>query len=44
VLDGGEPRDVGLRETFADVAATLADYFEIPQWHAGTSFLSRVAA
>jgi phosphopentomutase len=44
VIDGGEPRDLGTRETFADVAATLADYFGIAEWHAGRSFLNRVAA
>jgi phosphopentomutase len=43
-LDGSEPRDLGTRETFADVAASLADYFALPPWHAGTSFLNRVAA
>ena len=44
VLDGAVPRDLGTRETFADVAASLADHFAIGQWHAGTSFLSRVPA
>ncbi len=44
VLDGSEPRNLGTRETFADVAATLADCFELPPWPAGVSFLSRVAA
>ena len=44
VLDGWKPRDLGTRETFADVAATLAEFFAIPAWRAGTSFLDRVAA
>ena len=44
VLDGAEPRDLGTRETFADVAASLADFFALTRWHAGTSFLHRVAA
>ena len=42
VVDGGERRDLGTRETFADVAATLADHFEVADWKTGTSFLSRV--
>ena len=44
VIDGAPPRDLGARQTFADVAATLADYFGIGGWPSGTSFLSRVAA
>jgi len=41
VLHGHEARDLGTRDTFADVAATLADYFELPQpWGVGTSFLA----
>ena len=40
MINGSEPRDLGTRETFADVAATLADYFELPKsWPAGTSLL-----
>ncbi|HSH38437.1 MAG TPA: phosphopentomutase [Chthoniobacterales bacterium] len=39
VLDGSESRDLGTRETFADVAATLAAYFGVPNWPTGTSFL-----
>ena len=32
----------GVRETYADVAATLADYFELPKsWPIGVSFLSK---
>ena len=44
VLDGSEPRDLGTRETFADVAASLADFFETGNWQTGSSFLNRVAA
>ena len=38
VFHGGQPRQLGARETFADVAATLGDYFGVA-WSAGTSFL-----
>ena len=44
VLGSGETRDLGTRETFADVAASLADYFGVEGWPTGTSFLHRVAA
>ena len=44
VIDGAPPRDLRVRQTFADAAATLADYFDISGWPSGTSFLSRVAA
>lgn len=44
VLDGSEPRDLGTRRTFADVAATLADFFSVPDWRTDTSFLRHVAA
>lgn len=43
VLDGAEPRPLGTRETFADVAASLAEFFELEEWPTGTSFLQRVA-
>ena len=39
VLHEGRVRDLGTRESFADVAATLTDYFRIETWTAGTSFL-----
>ena len=35
----GESRKLGTRETFADVAATLSDYFGIAPWPVGISFL-----
>jgi phosphopentomutase len=38
LLFGSEPRDLGLRPTFADHAATVADYFGVAGV-AGTSFL-----
>lgn len=41
VLDGGESRPFGTRETFADVAATLAEFFKLPEpWPIGESFLA----
>lgn len=41
VLHRGESKDLGTRETFADVAATLADYFNVPGgWPTGCSFLN----
>jgi len=42
VLRGEEGRDLGTRQTFADVAATLADFFSLPTaWPVGASFLAR---
>ena len=42
VLHNNEARALGVRKTYADVAATLADYFELPAgWPAGESFLSK---
>ena len=41
VLHRGESRDLGTRGTFADVAATLADFFKLPEpWPIGESFLA----
>ena len=41
VLQNGEAKSLGVRETYADVAATLAVYFELPMaWPVGESFLS----
>lgn len=40
VLHNNESRPLGLRESYADVAATLNDYFQLPAiWEAGESFL-----
>jgi phosphopentomutase len=45
VLHNGECRDLGTRKTFADVAATLADFFDLPEsWPVGSSFLPRPTA
>jgi phosphopentomutase len=42
VLHNNEARALAVRKTYADVAATLADYFELPAgWPAGESFLSK---
>lgn len=39
VMHGREARALGTRETFADVAATLAEYFRVPGgWPSGCSF------
>ncbi|HEY5793045.1 MAG TPA: phosphopentomutase [Chthoniobacterales bacterium] len=40
VVDGRPSRDLGIRETYADVAASLAEYFGLPAWPAGRSFLA----
>jgi phosphopentomutase len=41
VLHRSESRDLGTRETFADIAATLGEYFELAHsWPVGTSFLA----
>lgn len=39
VLHGGKANALGTRETFADIAATLADFFKLPTWPAARSFL-----
>ncbi|MEP6955743.1 MAG: phosphopentomutase [Chthoniobacterales bacterium] len=39
VFHGGSVRDLGTRETFADVAATLAEFFRLASWPVGTSLL-----
>lgn len=35
--------NLGTRQTFADVQATLAEYFKVPKTDAGESFLSQIA-
>jgi phosphopentomutase len=41
VMHNRESRDLGTRSTYADVAASLGEFFELPQpWPAGCSFLS----
>ena len=45
VLHKNETRPLGIRETYADIAATLAQYFELPfPWPVGESFLSKTAS
>src|SRR5204863_5766158 len=40
VMHSRESRDLGTRSTYADVAASLADFFQLAEpWHAGTSFI-----
>ncbi len=34
--------DIGTRRTFADIAATAAEFFGLNRWHVGTSFLKTV--
>jgi phosphopentomutase len=42
VLHHDETRALGVRKTYADIAATLGDYFELPAaWPVGESFLSK---
>ena len=41
VLDGGKSRALGTRASFADVAASLAEWFGLEAWPAGHSFLAR---
>ena len=41
VLHASQAAPLGTRETFADIAATLADFFHLPPWKVGESFLSQ---
>lgn len=41
VLHGGKVGPIGTRRTYADAAATLAEYFEVGPWTVGESFLRR---
>ena len=42
VINNRQSRDLGTRSTFADVAASLADFFNLPEpWPVGISFLNR---
>jgi phosphopentomutase len=42
VMHHRESSDLGTRSTYADVAASLAEFFELPEpWPAGCSFLSK---
>ena len=40
LLLGGNAHSLGVRETFADIAATLAEYFTLPPWPGARSFLA----
>ena len=40
VLHTGRAIPLGTRETFADIAATLADFFRLSPWSTGESFLN----
>jgi phosphopentomutase len=45
VFHNNEARALGTRQTFADVAATLSVYFELPNaWSVGDSFLPKTEA
>ncbi len=37
-----KPVDLGIRETFADIAATIADFFEVEKPEIGVSFLNQI--
>ena len=39
---GVKPRAIGERATFADLGATVAEYFAVPPLAAGTSFLREI--
>lgn len=40
LLHGSTPRNLGVRETYADVAATLTEYFGLLPWPTGRSLLT----
>jgi phosphopentomutase len=40
-LHQNETRPLGVRDTYADIAATLAAHFELTPWPVGESFLSK---
>jgi phosphopentomutase len=42
VLHQHRAEPLGTRQTFADIAATLADFFQLKRWPAGTSFLPTI--
>jgi phosphopentomutase len=43
VLDREQSRPLGARETFADVAATLTEFFRMKRWGNGQSFLDHLS-
>jgi phosphopentomutase len=43
VLHGGQAENLGTRQTFADIAASLSAYFRLPNaWPVGESFLPKI--
>lgn len=45
VMHNREARDLGVRSTFADVAASLSEFFQLPKpWSTGISFLDTMVA
>jgi phosphopentomutase len=43
VMHNRDARDLGTRSTYADVAASLAEFFQLPErWPTGTSFVQAV--
>jgi phosphopentomutase len=45
VVHGEKSGPLGTRETFADIAATLSEYFQLAEpWPVGSSFLSKTSA
>ncbi len=36
-----EPKCLGVRDSFADIASSLAEYFDLPKWTVGTSIFSK---
>jgi phosphopentomutase len=41
MMHGGEERCLGQCETFANVAASLTDFFDLAPWHCGSSLLAK---
>jgi len=37
-----KPGDLGTRETFADIGATIVDYFDLSPWKCGNTFLNKI--
>jgi phosphopentomutase len=45
VLHNNESQSLGIRETYADIAASIAEYFALPnRWPVGESFLRPYAS
>jgi phosphopentomutase len=41
VLHSGQAGGLGTRDTFADVAVSMSEFFQIERWHLGASFLDQ---